>query len=139
MSTHFRGNRATTGATLAAAMLVLGCLGACMDSKGRPNFLGIPLQPRSDDQEQPERQRRQLEVFDGTIRNASPDIDPELRRQAAEELIAMELPEATERLAEALRSGEPVVVQAVIDALEATSEPVPGLLPAATETLYDVS
>ncbi len=141
MSTHFRRNR-FTGRTLAAAALPANLgLAACTDSRGRPNFLGIPLSSpsRTADQELTERQRRQMEVFGGTIRNPSSDIDPDIRRQAAEELIAMENPGATERLSDALRSGEPVVIQAVIDALESGSEPVPGLLPAATETLRHVT
>jgi hypothetical protein len=85
------------------------------------------------------RQQRQLEVFDRTVRNPSADIDPEIRRQAAEELIAMDQPEATARLAEALGSGEPTVETAVIDAMEASPEPVEGLLPTAVTTLGDVS
>ena len=47
----------------------------------------------------------------------------------------MDVPPATDRLSDALRRGEPVVVSAVIDAMEASPEPVEGLLSAATETL----
>ncbi len=73
------------------------------------------------------------------VQNPSTDIDPEIRVRAAEELIAMDIQPATDRLCEALRSGEPVVVSAVIDAIEASPEPVDGLLPAVTETLRDAS
>ncbi len=52
------------------------------------------------------RQRRLLQVFGTILLNPSNDIDTETRRRAAEELIAMGLPEATARLDHALRSGE---------------------------------
>jgi hypothetical protein len=151
MSTTFRRNvlgyvRAGVPGrrTALRALGVLAALGlaSCTDSRGRPNFLGIPLSSpasRAADLELAERQRRQMEVFGGTILNPSEDIDPDIRRQAAEELIAMDLPAATEVLASGLRSGQASVVQAVIDALESGSEPVPGLLPAASETLCTVS
>lgn len=120
-------------ATIAAA----GCSGG----DGSTGFLGLPLPfpSQGSSGELSERERRQLEVFDSTVRNPSVDINSATRRQAAEELIAMDRPEATERLADALTSGEPVVVLAVIDAMEASPEPVEGLLPAAVETLKDAS
>jgi HEAT repeat protein len=113
----------------------------CGSSEGSKGFLGIQFPSSSQDKvdEQVLRQQRQLEVFDRTVRNPSADIDPEIRRQAAEELIAMDQPEATARLAEALGSGEPTVETAVIDAMEASPEPVEGLLPTAVATLGDVS
>ncbi|MHC4825635.1 MAG: hypothetical protein ACYTEY_03655, partial [Planctomycetota bacterium] len=99
----------------------------------------FPSSSQEKEDERSLRQRRQLEVFDRTVRNPSPDIDPDIRRQAAEELIAMDMPEATERLADALGSGEPMVELAVIDAMESVPEPVDGLLPAAVATLKDAS
>lgn len=85
------------------------------------------------------RRQRQLEVFDSTVRNPSTDIDAQTRRQAAEELIAMDEPDATERLIAALGCDEPVVIHAVIEAMELSPNPVPGLLPAAVGTLHDAS
>lgn len=121
-------------------MVILMALAGCSGESGSRGFLGLPpLLPSSSSNEQDERERRQLEVFDSLVRNPSADIDPQLRRKAAEELIAMGTPEATERLAEALRSGDPVVSNAVIDAMESTDEPIEGLLSAAADTLQDVS
>ncbi|MHC4428142.1 MAG: HEAT repeat domain-containing protein, partial [Planctomycetota bacterium] len=117
-------------ATGLAAVMSVGCGGH------------LPLlapAPQGRDGELSEREQRQLEVFDSTVQNPSPDIDAATRRQAAQELIAMEVPQATERLAEALRSSQPTVVLAVIEAMENAPEPVPGLLPAAVETLEDAS
>ncbi|MCZ6544642.1 MAG: hypothetical protein O6913_02920 [Chloroflexi bacterium] len=85
------------------------------------------------------RRQRQLEVFESTVRNPSADIDAQTRRHAAEELIAMDVPEATEKLIAALGCGEPVVIQAVLEAMELSPNPVAGLLPAAVGTLDDAS
>ncbi|MHC4901213.1 MAG: hypothetical protein ACYTGD_06075 [Planctomycetota bacterium] len=142
MSTAF-GRTRRPGRTLAAASVALAVLSTvgCGGSDGSGGFLGIqfPSSSQEKEDEQSLRQRRQLEVFDRTVRNPSPDIDPDIRRQAAEELIAMDMPEATERLADALGSGEPMVELAVIDAMESVPEPVDGLLPAAVATLKDAS
>jgi hypothetical protein len=142
MSTAF-GRTRRPGRTLAAASVALAALSmaGCGGSDGSGGFLGIqfPSSSQSKEDEQALRQQRQLEVFDRTVRNPSPDIDPEIRRQAAEELIAMDMHEATDRLAEALGSGQPTVELAVIDAMESAPEPVEGLLPAAVATLQDAS
>ncbi|MHC4775527.1 MAG: hypothetical protein ACYTBR_09715 [Planctomycetota bacterium] len=142
MSTALGRNR-RPGGTLAAATVALAAvsMAGCGSSEGSKGFLGIQFPSSSQDKvdEQALRQQRQMEVFDRTVRNPSTDIDPEIRRQAAEELIAMDQPEATARLAEALGSGEPTVELAVIDAMEASPQPVEGLLPAAVATLQDVS
>lgn len=74
------------------------------------------------------RQRRLLQVFGTILLNPSNDIDTETRRRAAEELIAMGLPEATARLDDALRSGEINVMLPVISAIEAEPKPVKSLL-----------
>ena len=116
-------------------------MSACTDAHGKPNLFGIPLPSisKSSGDDLTERENRQLEVFNSMVRNPSADIDPEIRVTAAQELIAMDIQPATDRLCDALRSGEPVVVAAVIDAIEASPEPVDGLLPAVTETLSDAS
>jgi hypothetical protein len=82
-----------------------------------------------------QREFRQLEVFESTVNNPSPDIDPTIRRHAAEELIAMDMPAAIEVLARALQSGQPAVQQAVIEAMEIASRPVKGLLEPAVAAL----
>ncbi len=128
------GGRPWTPALLLAAVLV-GCSG---DSSSLTGFFGFAQrEPAIDDLTV--RQQRQLELFSSTVRNPSPDIDPATRLQAAEELIEMNSTEATARLADALRSDEPVVVLAVIDAMEMTPEPVASLLPAAAETLQEAT
>ncbi len=78
---------------------------------------------------------RQLEVFESTVTNPSPDIDPTIRRHAAEELMAMDVPAATDVLAGALQSGAPAVELAVIEAMETAARPVKGLLEPAVSTL----
>jgi hypothetical protein len=137
------GRKRRPGRTLAAATVALAAVSVagCGSSEGSKGFLGIQFPSASQDKEDEQalRQRRQLEVFDRTVRNPSPDIEPDIRLQAAEELIAMDLPEATERLAEALGSGEPTVELAVIDAMESSPELVEGLLPAAAASLRDAS
>jgi len=116
-------------------------MSACTDAHGKPNLFGIPLPSisKSSGDDLTERENRDLDVFNSTVRNPSPDIDPEIRVKAAEALIDMDIQPATDRLCDALRSGEPVVVSAVIDAIEASPEPIDGLLPAVTETLSDAS
>jgi hypothetical protein len=86
-----------------------------------------------------DRQQRQLQLFEATLRNVSPDIETRVRRQAAEELMAMDLPAATTLLVDALRSGDPPAVEAVIEAMETSPRPVPGLLEPAVSTLQDSS
>ncbi len=138
MSTAFRRIR-RHGRTIAATALALtvASMSACTDAYGKPNLFGIPLPSisKSSGDDLTERENRQLNVFNSMVRNPSTDIDPAIRVTAAEELIAMDIQPATDRLCDALRSGEPVVVSAVIDAIEASPEPIDGLLPAVTETL----
>lgn len=120
-----------------AILLAAGC---SSDPSSSTGFFGFarrtPSQPTD---ELNKRQQRQLTVFASTVRNPSADIDPQTRRGAAQELIAMNSTEATESLADALGSGEPVVVMAVIDAMENSEEPVEGLLPAAAQTLQSAT
>ncbi len=139
MSTFLRQSRRSSPAPLVSVVSAFAALllGAC----------SLPLLPNVFDpagaaaaQEQKAlRRQRQLEVFDSTVRNPSTDIDAQTRRQAAEELIAMDEPDATERLIAALGCDEPVVIHAVIEAMELSPNPVPGLLPAAVGTLHDAS
>ena len=118
---------------MAAAGLVVTVLGlsACTgEGSKKPSLFGIPLPTfSSSESELSEREQRQLDLFDRTVRNPSPDIDPHTRKQAAEELIAMDLPAANDRLSQALQSGESAVRLSVIDALESWPEPVEGFLP----------
>ncbi len=138
MSTDFRRIRGFAGTLpLAAALCLAGC-----SSDPSSGLFGLPRWEKktpapADDLSA--REQRQLDLFDSTVRNPSADIDPKTRLLAAQELIAMNDAAATERLAEALRSGEPAVVMAVIDAMDASPEPVEGLLPAAVETLQTAS
>ncbi|MHC4446409.1 MAG: hypothetical protein ACYSXF_01200 [Planctomycetota bacterium] len=83
------------------------------------------------------RQRRQLGVFGPTLLNASDAIDAETRLRAAEELLAMGLPEAMSVLAQALRGGEAKVMMAVITALQSSPQPPPSLLEPAVDAVVD--
>ncbi len=115
-------------------------MSACTDAQGKPNLFGIPLPTiSSSGDDLTEREKREMAVFDSTLRNPSADIAPEIRVSAAEALITMNRRPATERVSQALTSAEPVVVTAVIDAMDAAPKPVKGLLPAAVETLKDAS
>ncbi len=141
MSTAFRRIRRASR-TMAAAALTLTALSmsACTDAQGKPSLFGIPLPTiSSSDDDLTDREKRELEVFDSTMRNPSADIAPKIRVSAAEALITMNTPPATERVSTALTSGEPVVVTAVLDAMQSSPKPVKGLLPAAVETLKDAS
>jgi hypothetical protein len=70
---------------------------------------------------------RQLQVFGPILLNPSPDIDPQTRRNAAQELFAMGAPDAADLLIEALGSGKATVMQAVLDVLR--TAPVDSLAP----------
>lgn len=119
---------------------ILAPAGCSSDPSSSTGLFGFGRkEPAVATDEQSVRLQRQLELFSRTVQNPSDDIAPQTRRQAAEELIEMNTPAATDRLAEALRGGEPTVVMAVIDAMERTPEPVKGLLPAATETLQEAT
>ncbi len=82
------------------------------------------------------RQRRQLEIFRSILLNpSSAEIEPQTRRGAAEELVAMRIGQATSILAQALGSDSEAAVIAVIEAIEASSDPVAGLLATVITTL----
>jgi hypothetical protein len=81
------------------------------------------------------RQRRQLQVFGPTVLSPSADIPAEARRAAAEELLAMEVPESRTILIDGLGSGRAPVMLAVAAAMTSTPKPVPWLLEPALDAL----
>ncbi|MHC4414107.1 MAG: coiled-coil domain-containing protein [Planctomycetota bacterium] len=124
---------------LAAALLAsASAMSACSGPPASPDLdSSEPAATQRPKDQMVTREDRQLLVFSRTVLNPSGDIDPQTRRHAAQELIAMDATEAIDALDEALRSGEPPVVGAVIDAMELSAQPVPGLLPAAVATLQE--
>jgi HEAT repeat protein len=80
-------------------------------------------------------QQRQMQIFGPILLNPSNDIDPKVRRDAAEELVAMHAPEAVEILAEALRSNKPQVMHAAVHALYVSKALIPELMDPAVEAL----
>jgi hypothetical protein len=74
-----------------------------------------------------QQQMRQLQVFGPILLNPSSDIDSNTRRNAAHELIEMNATEATELLAEALRSRKAPVMLAAASALYASRASLPEL------------
>ena len=112
-----------------------GCLVGCAASGPAPLTLpgalsAIDVESIQDDQENlTARQRRQLEIFQSILlSSSSADVSPQTRRGAAEELIAMQIAPATSILRQALGSPSAAALIAVIEAMEASSEPVAGLL-----------
>lgn len=85
------------------------------------------------------RQRRQLGVFGPTLLNPSDAIDAETRLQAAEELLAMDMPEAMSVLKQALRNGEAKVSLAVVTAMQSSPQLTQGLLEPAVAALVNAS
>ena len=121
---------------------VAGCLVGCAAPTAAPLTLpgalsAIDLEPTQENHEDlTARQRRQLEIFRSILLSpSSAEIEPETRRGAAEELIAMRIAPATSILGQALGSPSEAAVIAVIEAMEASSEPVAGLLATVIETL----
>ena len=82
-----------------------------------------------------EQQQRQLLIFGQTVLNPSNDIDADTRRNAAHELVAMNVPESIAVLAEALESQRPAVMLAAIAAMQAVKAPMPQLLQPAVAAL----
>ena len=78
---------------------------------------------------------RHLDVFGPVLVNPSPDIDHRTRRSAAEALIEIGQPDAQQALEDALRSGQPLVVLAVAEALAEHPEPVEPLMDAVVAAL----
>ncbi|MHC4948202.1 MAG: hypothetical protein ACYTG1_08060 [Planctomycetota bacterium] len=81
------------------------------------------------------RQERLLRIFGPILLNPSEDIDPDTRRAAATELMALGVDDAFDVLDTALRSGQPAVVGAVIDAMAEQVDPAPTLLEPAVAAL----
>jgi HEAT repeat protein len=80
-----------------------------------------------------EKQAEDLQYHASILQNAA--NDHVTRAGAAARLLRMELPEADRVLSEALGSGEPSLMLAVIEALGSATEPAPGLLGAAVQAL----
>ena len=99
MSTAFRRIRRARRTIVAAALTLAAIsLSACTDAQGKPNLFGIPLPTiSSSDDDLNQREKREMEIFDSTMRNPSADITPEIRVSAAEALITMNSRPATER------------------------------------------
>ena len=126
--------------------LVAGWLVACAAPGPAPLTLPGALstadtEPIQEEQEDlTARQRRQLEIFRSILLSpSSAEIAPETRRGAAEELVAMRIAPATSILGQALGSANEATVIAVIEAMEASSEPVAGLLATVIATLQSGS
>ena len=86
-----------------------------------------PDQDEPDPKPLTEQQKRQLQIFGPILLNPSTDIDANTRQNAAQELIEMGAPEATEVLAEALRSRKAPVMQAAVSALYTSRASLPEL------------
>lgn len=80
-------------------------------------------------------QQRQLQVFGPILLNPSDDIDPATRRNAASEILEMQIPEAQEVMRQALQSRRPAIALAAITALQSLPDPPVGLLPACVSAL----
>ena len=89
--------------------------------------LQTPDQDEPDSKPLTEQQKRQLQIFGPILLNPSTDIDANTRQNAAQELIEMGAPEATEVLAEALRSRKAPVMQAAVSALYTSRASLPEL------------
>ncbi len=136
------GGRAAWWLLAGVASWLAGCAEPSSASLARPGALSaVETNPAQDDPEDmTPRQRRQLEIFQSILLSPSTaEIEPETRRGAAEELIAMRMPPATAILQQALGSGRGPVVVAVIEAMEASPQPVAGLLQTVVATLQDGS
>ncbi len=121
---------------------VAGCLVGCAAPGPAPLTLpgalsAANMEPIQENQaDLTTRQRRQIEIFQSILLSSSSvDVAPETRRSAAEELIAMRIAPATSILAQALGSDSEAPVIAVIEAMEASSDPVAGLLATVITTL----
>lgn len=94
-----------------------------VDPNARPDEVK-PWQPTPGHSNLTDQQRRQLDVFGPILLNASSEIDARTRRNAAAELLAMNVPESREYVVQALHSRKPAVASAAIEALHAQREPV---------------
>ncbi len=74
------------------------------------------------------RQANQLRIFEPILLNPSIDIDQATRTAAATELLAMDVPQSTQVLGEAIQSGESSVILAVTEAIGQRSVSPPAAL-----------
>lgn len=95
----------------------------------------IPTTANGADSPLSSQQQRQLQIFSQIVLNPSAEITSETRRNAAQELLAMDMPEAHDVLAQALRSGKPLLMQAAISAMQAAPTPVAALMDSAIAAL----
>ena len=136
------GGRAAWWLVAGVAGWLAGCAGTDSGPAVQPGALSaVGTDPDQDDREDlTHRQRRQLEIFQSILLSPpTAEIESATRRGAAEELIAMQMAPATTILRQALGSGRGPVVVAVIEAMEATPQPVAGLLQSVIATLQDGS
>jgi HEAT repeat protein len=126
-----------------------GCQTAATGTDGAQNAVALDVAAATFQSQQPdlsqeppddlppltERQQRQLQIFGPVLLNPSSDIASETRRSAAEELIAMNAPQAVALLAEGLRGPNPGVREAVVKATIAAPQPPDGLLQPLVQTL----
>ncbi|MHC5004984.1 MAG: hypothetical protein ACYTJ0_17895 [Planctomycetota bacterium] len=132
-----RSRELRRAAGLAAALILGGGHAATAQTPSSPpNATGPPDVTQPDDGLPPltERQERQLQIL-RVVLNPSDTIDSETRHHAAEELIAMRVPQAVAILVEGLDSEHPQVVRAVVLAMISCTEPPPGLLDPVVRTL----
>ncbi len=94
-----------------------------------PSTPPVPAEPLT------EQQQRQLQIFSLTVLNPSAEITSEVRRNAAQELLAMGVPEAIEVLDQGLRSQKPAVILAVVNAMQTAVTPVESLRKSALAAL----
>jgi hypothetical protein len=85
-----------------------------------------------------DRDQRHLDVFGPVVLNPSDSIDAKTRTAAATELLEMHREQANAILLQGLRSGEAVVVQAILAALTASDETPSALLPGLLEAMATV-
>ncbi|MCZ6851957.1 MAG: hypothetical protein O7F17_09975, partial [Planctomycetota bacterium] len=136
------GGRAACWLLAGVGGWLAGCAEPSSGPLARPGALSaVGTDPAQDDREDlTPSQRRQLEIFQSTLLSPpTAEIEPATRRGAAEELIAMRMTPAIAILRQALGSGRGPVVIAVIEAMEASPQPVAGLLQTVVERLQDGS
>ena len=139
-STRFRGR---TSIILCLAVMPSQLISCSLDDKAAPGLISdvLAILPFQDDQDGlTSQQSNQLRIYRSTLMApVASGTDSATRQSAAEELIAMKIPQAFAVLTAALGSDQEPVVIAVINALDSAAEPVTELLPAAISTLQNGS
>lgn len=145
MSTRYKLFRDQISIILYLATTFSLLISCSLDQKVAPGLISgvLALVPYQDDQDDlTSQQANQLRIYRSTLMaptGAGTGTDAATRQSAAEELIAMKIPQAIAVLTEAMSSEQEPVVIAVIIALDSTAEPVLELLPAAIATLQNGS